>query len=130
MKDSVGNIFNAFSSSLTINETQISNLTLSQRLFYLFQSNATLSRVTMMDAVMGDEGSFITASSQSIVNLTSLLLKGVVATDHGLIVLQKSSLQLTSSVVANLNVSYIVASQSSICIGFFFLACISAKDKY
>ena len=116
MVNSIGSLCNAYNSSITVQSAELEDVTFSKMFIYLSHSNASLAHVTIKDAMFGDEGSFITASGQSYVRLSALSLMRLSASDHGLISLDKSTLMISSSTIANLNVSFIIARQAVISI--------------
>jgi len=116
LRNSTGHLFSAYSSVLTVQKAEIENLTVPDRLLYLFHSDVSLVSSTFRNIKLGETGSLATVLSQSTLRLTSVSLHNVTGTEHGIISLHRSSLLVASSSFTALNVSLIVAQQAYISI--------------
>ena len=118
MRNTVGSLFTGFSSALTVGSARLLNVTVPQMLLYLFHSNVSLSHTSLENVVLAGQGSLATVSTQSSLDLSTCVLVDISASEHGLISLYKSSLFISDSVVANVNVSLIIAQYSWISIKY------------
>lgn len=116
MRNTTGNLFSAFSSTLCVHKAEIGNVTVPDRLFHLFNSEVSLAKTTFSNLRLGEAGSLATVLSQSTLHLTAVLLYDVSGLEQGVIVLDRSTLLVSSSSFSQLNVSLVLAQKAHISI--------------
>jgi len=116
MKDSVGSLFSVFDSSVTLLNVELLNVTTSQMLIYLSNSQAAITSAVISNLTFSDAGSLATVFDHSALQLRRVVLRDLTGAEHGVISLQQSSMSLTECTVARLNMSLITAQESALAI--------------
>ena len=105
-----------FGSTWSVLHGEFTNLISSGYFMYLSHSKADFTSTKIGNLTLNSVGSLATMSDQSSLLFHNPTLEHITSFDHGVISLKSSQLTVTFSTIQDLNMSLIVASESSISI--------------